>query len=96
MKALTLGSGLIGLGLMFLGLAANAAEQPRGGLATVDQIFQDNCAICHGNKMQGTPQGSALVGQPLVHGENNTALIESISQGFADKGMPAWASQFNA
>ncbi len=75
--------------------AAFAEERQRGGIATVEQIFQDNCAICHGNRMQGTPQGSALVGQPLVHGDSNAALMASISRGFPQEGMPAWDGQFN-
>lgn len=75
--------------------AAFSAERERGGLSTVEQHFQDNCAICHGNRMQGTAQGTPLVGQPLLHGEKNADLVASISNGFPDKGMPPWRSQFN-
>ena len=72
-----------------------AAERERGGLSTVEQIFSDNCAICHGNQFQGTPQGTPLVGQTLLHGESHTQLISSISQGYPAEGMPGWANQLS-
>jgi glucose/arabinose dehydrogenase/cytochrome c553 len=76
----------------FASLQTNAAEP----LQSVEDVFQENCAICHGNQMQGTPQGSALVGAPLKHGASNTELSYSISSGFPQLGMPSWADQLGA
>ena len=69
---------------------ANAQERQRGGLSTVEGIYQENCAVCHGEQLQGAPQGTPLAGQPLMHGESTAEIIASISRGAADKGMPAW------
>ena len=71
------------------------AEERRGGTRGTDAIYQANCAICHGEQMQGTAQGSALVGVPLKHGATNTDLMTSISEGFPTAGMPPWKNQLN-
>ena len=71
---------------------ANAQERQRGGLSTVEGIYQENCAVCHGEQLQGAPQGTPLAGQPLMHGESTAEIIASLSRGAADKGMPAAAS----
>ena len=31
-----------------------------------DSVYLEHCAVCHGDKMQGSPQGSALVGAALA------------------------------
>ena len=73
----------------FVSVQSNAEETSQ----RVEDVFQENCAICHGNQMQGTPQGSPLVGQSLKHGQSNTELSHSISSGFPQLGMPSWADQ---
>jgi glucose/arabinose dehydrogenase len=55
------------------------------------RTFQDVCAVCHGDRLQGAAQGTPLVGVDLVHGDSVTEIVESITDGFADKGMPAWS-----
>ncbi|MCZ6616935.1 MAG: PQQ-dependent sugar dehydrogenase [Gammaproteobacteria bacterium] len=55
-------------------------------------IYAENCAVCHGENMQGGAQGPALVGAPLVHGESVAELIQSISQGYPAKGMLGWSA----
>lgn len=57
-----------------------------------DETFQTQCAVCHGEQMQGAAQGTPLVGQPLLHGDSMQSLTASIVDGFPDKGMPAWAA----
>jgi len=41
-------------------------------------LYTDNCGQCHGNELQGTAKGLALVGSDLPGGDSVTALQESI------------------
>ena len=50
------------------------------------------CAVCHGDSLSGTPQGTALVGVELAGGAEIEELVKSISQGSPARGMPAWES----
>ncbi len=59
--------------------------------------FDEACAQCHGNDLQGIPgQGNALLGEPLKHGESVAALSRSIAHGYPAQNMPAFAQQFSA
>lgn len=81
---------------LLLSAAAHSEERRRGGLSNVEQVYQANCAICHGERLQGNqPQGPALVGVELKHGASVPELASSISRGFADKGMPGWENIFS-
>ena len=53
-------------------------------------VYREHCAVCHGDEMLGTPQGTALVDADLNAGASVEALIASISQGKPSRGMPAW------
>ena len=55
-----------------------------------DSVYLEHCAVCHGDEMQGTAQGAALVGAPLKAGDSVKDLIASISNGVPVRGMPAW------
>ena len=54
-------------------------------------VYAQNCAVCHGENLEGAAQGSPLVGRALVHGESVDEIARSISEGFAATGMPAWS-----
>jgi glucose/arabinose dehydrogenase len=54
-------------------------------------LYAENCAVCHGEDLEGAAQGSPLVGRALVHGESVDEIARSISEGFAATGMPAWS-----
>ncbi len=76
-----------------LPFAAQSEEQrtaERGGVRAVADLFNDNCAVCHGENLQGAAQGTPLLGVDLVHGDQVTAISQNISTGFAERGMPAW------
>ena len=62
--------------------------------ATGTAEYEANCAVCHGEQMQGAAQGSPLVGQTLKHGDSIAELTQSIAEGFPNKGMPAWSNVF--
>lgn len=51
--------------------------------------YRDNCAVCHGEQLQGAAQGVPLQGK-LAYGDGIEALTTSISRGYPDRGMPAW------
>ncbi|MEM7099054.1 MAG: PQQ-dependent sugar dehydrogenase [Pseudomonadota bacterium] len=59
-------------------------------------VFAENCAVCHGDQLEGAPQGTPLKGKPLMYGEDLPSLISSIANGAPEKGMPAWSNVFNA
>lgn len=54
-------------------------------------MYAENCAVCHGGSFEGGPQGPALVGRELLHGETVDEIAGSIAAGFPEKGMPGWA-----
>ena len=53
--------------------------------------YRENCAVCHGEDFEGAPQGTALVGIDLRHGDSVDEIQRSISDGFPSAGMPAWS-----
>ena len=53
-------------------------------------MYVENCGVCHGENMEGGPQGPALIGAPLKHGESVAELVQSIARGFPQQGMPGW------
>ena len=69
--------------------AASAAGQGRP--QAFERLYQQHCAVCHGDRFQGTAQGNPLVGAPLVRGEGVEAIAKSIAEGATDLGMPAWS-----
>jgi glucose/arabinose dehydrogenase/cytochrome c553 len=54
-------------------------------------VFAENCAVCHGDTLQGAAQGVPLVGVDLQYGDSIEALSQSIAGGYPERGMPAWA-----
>jgi glucose/arabinose dehydrogenase len=57
----------------------------------VAQLYEKECAVCHGESLQGAAQGPPLVGTPLSHGASLEELAHSTRAGFPDRGMPGWA-----
>ena len=55
-------------------------------------MYSENCAVCHGQQMEGGAQGPALVGGPLQHGESVAEIAASIANGFPNNGMPGWGA----
>jgi glucose/arabinose dehydrogenase len=61
----------------------------------VAKIYKKECSVCHGETLRGAAQGTPLVGIELQHGSEIIEIAKSISQGFPDRGMPAWSSVLN-
>ena len=53
--------------------------------------FNEQCAVCHGEDLQGAALGTPLVGIDLRHGDTVKEIADSIATGFPDTGMPAWS-----
>lgn len=58
-------------------------------IADGEAVFKGNCLACHGDQGQGVV-GPNLTDPFWIHGGSPEAVLASISQGFPDKGMPAW------
>ena len=74
---------------------AFAQQQSISGLQVVQERFNEHCAVCHGERMQGAPQGTPLIGQDLIHGDSMEDLYKSIDTGYPEKGMPSWRATFS-
>lgn len=58
-------------------------------IAGGEAVFRTNCLACHGDQGQGVV-GPNLTDPFWIHGGRPEAVLASISQGYPDKGMPAW------
>ena len=92
-------------------LALNAAAaQPEGVPPVVDlrklnmadappdliaRLYQRECAVCHGEGLQGAPQGTPLAGADLLHGNSIEDIARSTAQGFPERGMPAFSPELS-
>ncbi len=56
----------------------------------IEKLYMQECAACHGDKLEGGALGSTLIRPELKHGNRLEELIESIAEGFPDQGMPGW------
>jgi glucose/arabinose dehydrogenase len=80
------------IGMAFVSLAARAAEPA----LSAEKLYQNNCAVCHGAKMQGAV-GPTLGEHAWLHGAPTKAnLIKVISKGVPEKDMPAWSPTLSA
>ncbi len=68
----------------------------QGRSQAFERLYREQCAVCHGDRFQGTAQGTPLVGAPLIRGEGIEAIAKSIAEGAPDLGMPAWSESLNA
>jgi len=54
-------------------------------------IFEVKCVSCHGSRGEGGI-GPNLTDDYWIHGGKMTEIVQTITQGVLDKGMPAWGS----
>ena len=64
------------------------------GVTASRLMFQENCAVCHGEDLEGAAQGTPLRGE-LGHGESMADVVASIANGYIDSGMPSWDDIFS-
>ena len=65
----------------------SAGAQPAGAWAG---LYSSQCAVCHGDRMEGAAQGVPLIGE-LAGGTSVDDIAASIAAGNPDNGMPAWS-----
>lgn len=65
-------------------VAASAQARPK-----VEQLYQTNCASCHGADFEGG-LGTSLSKGYWKHGSSDDDLARAINKGFPDLGMPPW------
>lgn len=93
MKPSTLRAAIAASVAAIASLAAQAAEPD---LAAAEKIYQANCAVCHGVKMEGG-FGPSLGDHAWRHGPPTKAnLIKVIGEGVPDKQMPRWSTALSA
>jgi len=73
-------------------LAALVSDQQ--ALNDGEQIFQQNCAACHGPNGEGGI-GPNLTDDYWIHGNTAEQILATVREGVLDKGMPAWKSSLN-
>jgi glucose/arabinose dehydrogenase len=72
------------------------AQQPPAPPVIFETLYANQCAVCHGDNLQGAAQGTALVGIALKHGDSIDALTKTIGEGLAGTAMPAWSASLSA
>ena len=60
------------------------------------EVYLENCAVCHGDQMEGEAQGPALVGNPLKYGESVAALTAVIAEGIPQTLMSGWVETLDS
>jgi cytochrome c oxidase cbb3-type subunit III len=64
----------------------------KAGLATGQEIYIGKCAVCHGQKGEGTV-GPNMTDDYWIHGGSIKNVFRTIYNGVPDKGMIAWNNQ---
>jgi aldose sugar dehydrogenase len=59
-------------------------------------MYLDNCAVCHGEALQGAAQGTPLISVALKHGDSIADITHSIANGIPGTDMPAWSQTLSA
>ena len=80
-------------GFLLASISVLAQDRVRAG--SVAQIYELNCASCHGPKMQG---GSApsMLDEVWTYGGDDAGLAASIQHGYPERGMPAWSATLSS
>lgn len=71
--------------------AAASAVAAFGQKVKVEDVYQQNCASCHGARLEGG-SGSALLGPVWKHGGDSDSLFKVIRDGVPDTPMIGWGS----
>ena len=78
------------IALLLLSLTCTAYAQNRTGQGDVRELYDENCAGCHGDDLAGG-SGSSLIDDEWVHGGSDAEVAASIRDGIPDMGMPGWS-----
>ena len=79
------------LGVSCGGVLAQDGQPGGETLQGYSSLFKAQCAVCHGDNLEGAAQGTPLVGVDLRHGDSVDDIAVSIGTGFPASGMPEWS-----
>jgi cytochrome c oxidase cbb3-type subunit 3 len=71
----------------------NVPMADANGLAEAKQIFETKCFACHGKAGEGGA-GPNLTDDYWLHKGSLNDIYHTIKNGYADKGMQSWASEY--
>ena len=86
-----LGITLLVIGVLVLAGIGPHAYAQRYEIDPLSLAYDENCSVCHGENLEGTGQGTPLVGVALRHGDSLGEVTASIADGFPAQGMPGWS-----
>ena len=86
-----LGITLLVIGVLVLAGIGPHAYAQRYEIDPLSLAYDENCSVCHGENLEGTGQGTPLVGVALQHGDSLGEVTASIADGFPAQGMPGWS-----
>jgi cytochrome c oxidase cbb3-type subunit 3 len=69
--------------------AIAAVSQDAAQVEEGKKVFSSTCASCHAADGQGLV-GPNLTDKFWIHGNKPTQIVKSVTEGYADKGMPPW------
>lgn len=64
-------------------------SQDQAVVAEGQKIFTSNCVACHGADLKGGI-GANLLDKEWIHGSEPTQILDLVTKGVAEKGMPTW------
>lgn len=76
--------------ILLISATFHANAQNRTGGGEVRQLYDNNCAACHGMDLAGG-SGSSLIDDEWLHGSGDEDIAASIRDGVPDTEMLAWA-----
>ncbi|MBK1875651.1 PQQ-dependent sugar dehydrogenase [Pelagicoccus mobilis] len=79
---------------LFALAATTLSAQNRIGSGTVSELFNANCASCHGENLMGG-QGSSLVDDVWAYGSSDAQIAKVISEGIPDSTMIPWKTSLS-
>ncbi len=86
--------------IMALAVVLSAASLAQEEIAAYSGVtesrlrYQEHCAVCHGENLEGAAQGTSLRAD-LSEGESVDEIAASIAVGSVSAGMPAWRATFS-
>lgn len=75
--------------ILLIVATAGVLAQNRTGEGDIKELYESNCAGCHGKDLAGG-SGSSLIDDEWIHGSSDEAIAAAIRDGAPDMGMPAW------
>jgi glucose/arabinose dehydrogenase len=83
-----------GRGLIYFLLPLALCGQNRIGTGEVQKLFNQQCASCHGESLEGGI-GRSLISEERLRINSDLTFIDYVKQGYAEGGMPAFGESLS-